>query len=382
MKAYLALNNKSMKQFLMNSGLFEIGENTNDIYDVMFCDTLKLGEKINCQKKVYLACHYFESLEDLSKYKDYSYFIAFGAQSLFDFLYEKYELEPSKVLQGFVNTNSDISYKNNDDIVVSLMEETYNDESEMYQLSQSLSLNFFKMIKKSKTKVFFNHPLPTPVTTDGRYEWIEDISLDLLENSNIIFTDSILNCRLFFNQDVLKKTILLVDGYHRIKQCLLYDINDSIEPRATERRITEQYTLKHIELIKSLVKHGNLYKKVFHKDIFMEYGIIKYINQNKRTENKKSRKEFEEKKEELKDNSIELDKLIANKNKKKFLLYEQDMEERNFDNYPLTINLLNIISIDELIKNFDKLSAKENKKIIVNDISAEFLEVLEKIKND
>ncbi len=358
MKAYLALNNKIMKKFIIKSKLYKIDENKDEKYDIMFCDTLELGENIKSNKKVYLACHYFEYLDDLSEYVDYDYFIGFGNQSLYDFFYKHYDLEVSTVLNGFVDVDIDCNYNKDEDFVVSCMEETYNNESIMYNYSQRCAKRFLESIQPDKIKVLFNHPFPVSITDNNKQQWIDDISIGLLSDCDIFFTDSLLNCRLYFNNDILQKTILSTYGYHKVKKCIKIDIPSQ----------NKDVKLNNTEFIESVIKNINLYKETFEENVFDEFLIRMYsIN----ILNEKIQKKYTERKRNgNKENEI---------NQKKFLIYDQDILSQNLRFKLMDININNIIKFNNILCNYDRVLKKERKHMIINNISNEFLEILEKI---
>jgi len=363
MKAYLALNNKTMKNFIINSDLFDIRDDLDD-YDIMFCDTIKLGKKIKSKIKVYLACHYFEHLNDLEKYSNYNYFIGFGNNKLYDMLCEKCELEPSKIFNGFVKPVENIEIDVSEDMVLSFLEENHNNNEDgldptMFKISQDASKTFFQILQDSNFNVIFNHPLPVPIpeSKKDQYQWVDDVSITALEKSNIFFTDSLLNCRLYFNQDILQKTILQTPNYSKIKNNLS-NYTDRKKRTSSKRNIP-------MTAVKNIHKFNSLYIKEFGPPVFNNFFIDTYVNSESR--------------------------LLLNKSKKKsktkpkhFMVYSHSIENTTSLRrlFPLYMDEIEHIMLYKTLINFDKVEDKSNKNIIINDISSEFIETLEKIKND
>lgn len=374
MKAYLALNNKIMKKFITECKIFDINDNINDEYDIMFCDTLELGKNIKSDKKIYLACHYFEHLYDLSKYSNYDYFIGFGEESLYEFLYNHCDLEVSTVLNGFVNSELDQEYNIEEDYIVSFMEEKYNNESLMYNYSKRCSKPFLQSAQMAGLKIFFNHPFPVAISSFDNTKWIDDISIKMLSNSSIFFTDSVLNCRLYFNSDILKKTILSTKNYHAIKNFV--DNSMDFHIQSLPAKIKGDNYFRSIE---SIFENGILYKEIYRENIFNDYKLKFYnfyVLNNKHEDNIEKYK-INIKKTNKDKNLIE--KLQSDIDQRRFLIYNQDFSNMSFSNGMQSINLSNIICINYFLHNFDKLSNKHKKYMKINDISDEFLNILEKI---
>ena len=102
MQAVVNFNNSYMQRFLERSGLFEIVDLPGDASCVFVTDHLDPEPKGNFAAKIFVACDRLQDLPNLTRYAGYDYYIGFGT-NLYDSLGQKFFLEFSKVLNGFVH---------------------------------------------------------------------------------------------------------------------------------------------------------------------------------------------------------------------------------------------------------------------------------------
>ena len=349
MNAYLAINNTIMKNFLIQSGLFEFPENL-DTYDILICDTLDLGKSINANKKIYLACNYFEQLDNLSAYSGYDYFMGFSDSNIYFILKEKFGLEPSKIINGFVNIGEiDYDIAENDNVLLSCIN---NDRPEdLDNKINEIVSRFYNIFTKSIFSVFHNHSFGSNYFSKidpNNFTWTDDFSINLLENSLIIVTESLLNCRLFFNEDCINKTLLLTRNFSNIRKYIESDKN------------IINMTRYPISILEKIENYQGLYNKLFDKKPYSDFGFYEYCK-SKIIENKRS---------------IELDK----SNENIFLNYIIDNEGLSTNNMLLDINNINdSILLYKIINGYTELRNKEKRIMKIKDCSSEFLDILKGI---
>lgn len=202
--AYLALNNGIMKRFLSNCGQYNIGTDPNEKYDILFCDTLILGEKVKAKNCVYLACNHFEQINNYHAYNKYQYFIGFG-KNIYALISEKFILEPSCIIDGFVY---DQEYENSfpDENIDLTFVSSYNHVFE-HEMFYDL-LEYFAFDKKVCTNYEKIDSPRTRIMQDlniGSRNFIfaknDELPLKYMNNSNFVFFTSGLNCRMYFKQN-------------------------------------------------------------------------------------------------------------------------------------------------------------------------------------
>ena len=288
-KTYLLLNNKLMELFLINCGLLDIRNDKNDSYDVLFCDSLELynNNKINANKKVYLACWLLESLDDISNYKDFQYYIGFG-KDFYDKLQQNVEFKCSKILDGFIYNENESKDKYKSDIFII---GSYNNEVallaivkyiEIIVLLQKLNLISNNIVIKSNLSHIVDESGIINFFPELRniYENIEfmninigDVSNEYLINTKSIYSLDPTIATLYYCNEILKKCVFITKNLYKIYK--EYDININIFKNPLLIKINSGQILR------------NLYNKdktcdslfdITRKQYFSDLNSIKSIN--------------------------------------------------------------------------------------------------------
>ena len=276
-KTYLLLNNKLMELFLINCGLLDIRNDKNDSYDILFCDSLELynNNKINANKKVYLACWLLESLDDISNYNDFQYYIGFG-QDFYDKLKENTGFECSRVLDGFIFDNnininkgqvlilsSNIEYNIFKDYIIFLF------LSYLY-----ISQKFFNKNYNIYTNIKINKDIDNNVVARSfrkEYESLYD-KIKIIQDSSI--NEFILSSEIIYSLDInnyiniipiiREKTIIC---WHKVSYILN---NFNINPLNTKNDLIEIFKAGYITLYEkaSLVYNLSLMNYYYNKSIY------------------------------------------------------------------------------------------------------------------
>lgn len=201
-----------MKSFITNCGKFLISENPSDKNDLLFCDSLKCGKDINAKIKIYLACDFLEYLADIDEYKEYDYYIGFGKKLFEEYIPVKFDIEPSKVFDGFVyDKEYEKSFEDIEFDVLFLVKNPYSiyelkilrDLISYFEISDTKNIKIGTNLKIRETKMcdfIANNVYPL------NYE--DGIPMKYINNSNIVYFTTVLNCYRYFDDDIFNKTII------------------------------------------------------------------------------------------------------------------------------------------------------------------------------
>ena len=277
-KTYLLLNNKLMESFLINCGLLDIRNDKNDSYDILFCDSLELynNNKINANKKVYLACWLLESLDDISNYNDFQYYIGFG-QDFYDKLKENTGFECSKILDGFIDNriNKEERYYSDIFIIGNINNE----------INSILIMQFIEYI----SLLFKFNKIKDSINIKSNLMKLETSKINLFAKPDIDIYNSInfLNIDFCYSYEYLKNTSLIfcIDNNISLLYCNKNILNKCIFSSTSRNFFISRNEEKIIEsdyLINSYrdkyMEHISYYK---HICFYIIDNIINLLNNNK-----------------------------------------------------------------------------------------------------
>ncbi|MFW5794893.1 MAG: hypothetical protein ACOCV1_05375 [Bacillota bacterium] len=394
--AYLAINNYIIRDFIEESGLFNIESDINLEYDILFCDTLSLSKGIKSKIKVYIASNYFEYLDNSSKYEDFDYFIGFGKE-----IYESFRNSigfiPSEVLDGFVRSeNIENSYTDdfsqNKIILLNSQNNFYDLEKDRFIYSQSIMKEFSVLLEKSNFRFLHNFPLSF-ASNKEKYTWYYEIPNIALEQCYFLFFDSPANCRMYFSNDIKSKSIISHSDF------MFYnDIfnNKSVKksfspssPMSTFKNNASKRNMSYKEHIKSGEDNFGMINALVRANKKQDITLQEKIKRVKqKTQDNKDKIINENNNKAVKDiNDFSDETVVVSKSSERrtislFLRYEMFSEYQiNFHKQPLELFSINsireILRLKEYFDDFDKYCSNiDNNVINVPDCSEQFRELL------